>query len=185
MNNEKLDKYFYLGSPILFFSSIIIPVFVFFPVIFGLCAIISAPNIETLVILLGCILTSFIWIVFLKQKTNILYSWGKFTSNGVYIKQGLKSKFINFHNFKYVGIAYYKHSLLNSNFGTIQYFIVFSLSRVDISYQSNINLWNPPPHSFKIKFNKKLYNYLLKILPQKQKKQLEYDYISKILRFKN
>lgn len=178
MANKKFDKYFYLGSPIIAFSAILIPVFVVSAVVFGLWILLFAPISETFVIVVGCVSTPFIWMVYLKPKINILYSWGKFELTGVRVRQGFKSNFINYSDFKCVGIAFYKHGLLNSDLGTTQYFIVFSLNNLDKSYRSNINLWNPPPYSFKIKFNPKLYNHLINILPPKQKSSLKSDYMT-------
>ena len=74
------------------------------------------------------------------------------------------------------GIGYYIHGILNSNAGTTVFYIFFSYDAFNESYRANMNLWKPTKTKIKVVFSKKLYDYLIDVLPPKQSATLQRDY---------
>ena len=74
------------------------------------------------------------------------------------------------------GIGYYIHGVLNSNAGTKIFYIFFSYDAFNELYRTNINLWKPSKAQVKVEFSKKLYDYLINVLPKKQSAMLSRDY---------
>ncbi len=167
----------YLGSKITAFSAVVIPFFICFPLLFGISALCTEISIGSVVVFLGCVLCTVVWGFYIKGVGIQLYSWGRFTSNGVQVITGFKqTSTILYKNCFGCGIGYYTHGILNSQCGTKIYFIFLSYNRFDESYRSKINLWKPSGTQIKVEFSEKLYEYLLTVLPKKQSRMLVKDY---------
>lgn len=167
----------YLGSKMTAFAAIVLPLFLFCPLLLGACALSAEISGATMFLLIGGIACAFVWGLYAKNIGNQLYSWGFFTNDGVKIMVGFsKSITMIYENCKGCGIGFYTHGILNSKVGTKIYFIYLSYDMFDEYYRSNINLWKPSQTRIKVQFNKKLYDYLLVVLPRKQSQMLSRDY---------
>lgn len=73
----------------------------------------------------------------------------------------------------------YRHAFMNSQnslLGSNVYFIFMSVDYFPEKYRTQINLWKPSQKQIKVQFSKKLYSYLLTVLPRKQAMMLKSDY---------
>lgn len=167
----------YLGSKITAFATIVAPLFVCFPLLFGVYALCAEISGATLFLLLGCIACAFVWGFYIKNIRNQLYSWGYFTKDGVQIKTCFsKSTTMVYEKCKGCGIGFYTHGILNSKVGTKIYFIYLSYDMFNERFREEINLWKPSPTQIKVQFDAKLYDYLLAVLPEKQSRMLLRDH---------
>ena len=116
----------------------------------------------------------FINFVHVKNKGG---AWGIFSNNGVKIRTLFsKNNWMMYENCHSCGIGFYTHGILNSKTGSKVYFIFLSSDVFEESYRQKINLWKPSQTRIKVQFDKKLYDYLLAVLPKKQAKMLLGDY---------
>ena len=167
----------YLGSSITAYAAFIAPLFICLPLLFGFVALSSQVNEATICILLGGVLCTAVWGLWLKENAIQLYTWGDFLRDGVRVK----TLFSKTYMFQYTrcfgcGIGYYTHGILNSKIGTKVYFIFLSYDKFDENYRSRINLWKPTKTRIKVKFNKDLYDFLIAVLPKTQSQMLSRDY---------
>lgn len=168
----------YLGSRITAFAAIVAPLFLCCPLLFGICALSTEISGATVFLFFGGIACAFVWGVYIKNISNQLYSWAYFTDKAVLIKTCFsKSVSMEYEKLKGCGIGFYTHGFLNSKVGTKIYFIYLSCDVFDERFRSNINLWKPSQTRIKVQFSKKLYDYLLVVLPSKQSQMLIRDYI--------
>lgn len=168
----------YLGSKITAFAAIVAPLFLCCPLLFGICALCTEISGATVCLLCGGIACAFVWGLYIKNIRNQLYSWGYFSSNSVQITTCFSQSIsIEYEKCKGCGIGFYTHGVLNSKVGTNIYFIYLSYDIFDEYFRSNINLWKPSKTQIKVQFSKKLYDYLLVVLPRKQSQMLSRDYI--------
>ena len=73
----------------------------------------------------------------------------------------------------------YRHAFMNlqnSLLGSNVYFIFMSVDYFPEKYRAQINLWKPSQKQIKVQFSKKLYSYLMTVLPKKQAMMLKGDY---------
>lgn len=166
----------YLGSKMTAYAAIVILIFVFGPVLFGVYTLTVEVDGATVLLALGLACTV-VWALYIKEVRNQLYSWGHFYDEGVQVK----TLFSKVHTMEYkkcrgCGIGYYIHGVLNSNVGSKIFYIFFSYDVFDESYRAHMNLWKPTQTQIKVEFSKKLYNYLLEVLPSKQSAMLRRDY---------
>lgn len=167
----------YLGSSMTAFAAVLSPIIVVLPFLFGIGALISEVSVPTVLVFLGCVFCSCIWVVYLRQIGGQLYAWGRFQDNGVWVT----SLFSKPHKLKYdrcvsCGIGYYTHGLPNSTAGRKVYFVFLSYDAFDEKYRSSINFWKPTRRQIKIKFNEELYQYLISVFPTRQARMLSRDY---------
>lgn len=168
----------YLGSKETAFSAVVTPIFVCFPI--GLSAVLIWTEISaaTIVLALGGVLCSLVWGVYLRKIVTQLYSWGDFQNNGVTVKTAFhQSANIAYVKCKSAGIGFYTHGIFNSKRGPKSWFVFLSYNVFDETYRENMNLWKPFHDGIKVRFDEKLYRYLLTVLPEKQSKMLRQDYI--------
>lgn len=167
----------YLGSRITAFAAIVAPLFLCCPLLLGVRALCTEINGATVFLAVGGIACAFVWGLYIKNIRNQLYSWGFFTSDGVQIMTCFsKSTTIVYEKCKGCGIGFYTHGILNSKVGTKIYFIYLSYDMFDEYFRPNINLWKPSRTQIKVQFSKKLYDYLLVVLPKRQSQMLFRDY---------
>lgn len=113
----------------------------------------------------------------IKRTSNQLYSWGYFDIEGIQVKTLFsKAQTIEYKKCRGCGIGYYIHGILNSNAGSTIYYIFFSYDAFHESYRTNMNLWKPTQTQIKVEFSKRLYDYLIEVLPPKQSVMLQRDY---------
>lgn len=168
----------YLGSRITAFAAIVAPLFLCCPLLFGICALSAEISGATVFLFFGGIACAFVWGLYIKSIRNQLYSWGYFTNNCVQIATCFsQSTSLVYDKCKGCGIGFYTHGVLNSKVGTKIYFIYLSYDFFDERFRSRINLWKPSQTRIKVQFSKKLYDYLLVVLPSKQSQMLIRDYI--------
>lgn len=168
----------YLGSKITGFAAIIAPLFLCCPLLFGFCALCTEISDATVFLFSGGIACAVVWGLYIKNIRNQLYSWGYFTSNGVQIITCFSQRSsMVYEKCKGCGIGFYTHGVINSKVGTKIYFIYLSYDVFDEHFRSNINLWKPSHTQIKVQFSKKLYDYLLVVMPRKQSQMLTQDYI--------
>ncbi len=163
------------------FAAIISPLFIIFPIFFGVIILRSQFNGAAVFLMIMCMSCSVIWGYFLLSKRNVLYSWGVFQPNAVHVKVLFeKTATIPYEKCKSCGIAFYRHALLNDSkslFGSDCFFIFLSMDSFDEKYRNRINMWLPSQNRIKVRFSKKLYNHLINWLPSKQANMLKKDYM--------
>lgn len=107
----------------------------------------------------------------LKRARKCLYFSVEFSNVGVKPKSLFsKAEFISYNGFHRIGIA------VSQKDGKEKYYIFFSPDEFDENYRYRIEQWKLTEGRLVIKFDKKLYNYLLSVLPPKQKLFLDMDY---------
>lgn len=168
----------YLESTIGAFSALFAPIlFICFPLLFGIFALCSEVSGATIFLMLGGIAGASVGMIFIKGAGRQLYSWGHFTEDSVQIKTLLcESTTIEYKKCRGCGIGYYIHGIMNSNAGSTIYYIFLSYDMFDEKYRTNMNYWKPTQTQIKVAFSKKLYSYLLEVLPPKQAVMLSRDY---------
>jgi len=167
----------YLGSYMTAYAAIVLPIFCFLPLIFAFSMLSIEINFPTVVLSLMCASCTLIWGIYGFREKNQLYSWAFFKKDRVEVNCLFsKNNTILYEECNSSGIGYYTHGVLNSKAGTKIFFIFLSYNRFDESFRKNINLWKPSKTQIKVQFNKKLYTYLLSVLPKKQARMLLRDY---------
>lgn len=167
----------YLGSKMTAYAAFIAPLFVIFPLIFGIAMLSTEISGATVLIAIGSVMCTVIWGYYIVSVSNQLYSWGRFQSEDVRVRTGFAKKHtIIYKKCKSCGIGFYTHGVLNSKVGTKECFIFLSYDAFDESFRANINLWKPTETRIKVGFSKKLYQYLISNLPEKQSSMLQRDY---------
>lgn len=121
-----------------------------------------------LVLIIECSLLSFY--ILKRARYHMFYSV-EFSNVGAKPKSLFsKSELLPYKSFHRIGIA------VSEKGSKEQYYIFFSPDGFDESYRCRIEQWNLTEGRLVIKFDKKLYNYLLSVLPPKQKLFLDMDY---------
>ena len=168
----------YLGSAITAFAAIVEPLFCVGCLIFGLTALCSQVNVETIFVAILYFSGAFSMGLYMKIGYKQLYSWGRFGENGVEIQMlfSKKKTMLQYRKCRECGIGFYTHGILNSAVGTKVYFIFLSQDVLDETHRTNMNLWKPGEFGIKVAFDKKLYIYLLSVLPKKLQQKLQKDY---------
>jgi len=168
----------YLGSKITAFAAIVAPLFVCCPLLFGIFALRAEISGATAFLFCGGLACTFVWSLYIKNSWNQLYSWGYFMGEAVRIKTFFSPNIsLSYEKCKGCGIGFYTHGILNSKLGSKVYFIYLSYDALDEHYRTNMNLWKPSKTRIKVRFSKKLYDYLLLTMPKKQSQMLARDYI--------
>ena len=167
----------YLGSKVTMLGAIMAPVFILVPLLLGIGALCAEISVASGALFLGCLVCDVVWVLYIKNTANQLYSFGHFMSEGVQIITPFcKPQIIIYKKCFGCGIGYYTHGILNSQVGSKIYFIFLSYNAFDEYYRSRINLWKPTNTQIKVEFNKKVYDYLLTVLPKTQARKLVRDY---------
>lgn len=167
----------YLGSSIDAYVAILVPFFIFFPLLLGMNSLRIGVDAARIFLLAGCVLCTIIWVWYLKQIHIQLYSWGYFFDKSVQVKPLFaKSYIIEYAKCFGCGIGYYTHGFLNPQVGIKYYYIFLSYDKFDERYRTRINMWRPTKTQIKVKYSKTLYNFLIDVLPKTQAKVLEQDY---------
>ena len=106
------------------------------------------------------------------------YSWGVFDEKGVIVKSLVSKKQIEieYAKCKSIGIGLYVHGVLGSDLGSKEKYIFFSYGDFREQFRLNINQWQPNETRIKVKYSKKLYDYLLTVLPEEHATALKSDY---------
>ena len=132
----------------------------------------------SIVFALWCVGFVIIWGLIMHKYTLQFYSWGIFDEKGIQIKTLFSKKCIEieYAKCKSIGIGLYVHGVMGSGLGSKVKYIFFSYQPFNEDYRLNINLWQPSPTRIKIEFSKKLYDYLLTVLPEEQATCLKNDY---------
>lgn len=167
----------YLGSKMTAYAAIIAPLFILGPLLFCVWVLCAEISEATVFLALGCVACAFVWGLYIKDKCEQLYSWGYFRDEGIRVKALFsKERTIEYNKCRSCGIGYYIHGVLNSKIGTKVFYVFFSYDVFNESYRTNMNLWRPSQVQIKVEFSKKLYDYLMEVLPQKQSEMLHCDY---------
>ena len=167
----------YLGSKITAFAAVVSPLFILGAAVFGASILLLEINAINLLFACMCLACAVIWSIYIKSVANQIYSWGVFGKESVTIKTFFqKQEIINYSDCAACGIAVYTHGVLNSSVGTKQYFIFLSRDAFDERFRTRINLWRPSKTRIKVQFSKKLYDYLLTVLPEFQAASIKRDY---------
>lgn len=148
--------------------------------IFGLACIIgvlflifaSARTIHEIILAFGLVIESFILsFCILFRGRKCLYYSVECNDDGIKPKALLStSEFLPYKGFHRIGIA------VSQKGEKEKYYIFFSPDEFDESYRCRIEQWQATNGRLVIKFDKKLYNYLLSVFPPKQKLFLDMDY---------
>ena len=168
----------YLGSTITAYAAIMAPLIgIGLPLGLGILGLSAEISGATVFLTIACGVCIVVYGLYIKSISNQLYSWGLFSSNGVKIRTLFsKNNWMMYENCISCGIGFYTHGVLNSKAGSKVYFIFLSSDVFEESYRQKINLWKPSQTRIKVQFDKKLYDYLLTVLPKKQAKMLLGDY---------
>lgn len=170
----------YLGSAITAYSAILLPIFSFGALFFGIFSFTPNQFEASVVLLIMCVFAWLSLLFFAWTNRRQLYSWGVFKENGVYISVPFqKNSLIEYDKCMSCGIGVYRHAFMNSPhsiWGTNVSFIFLSIEPFPEKYRTQINLWMPSSTQIKVHFSNKLYEYLLTVLPQKNARMLKNDY---------
>lgn len=170
----------YLGSAMTVFAAIVSSCFILCPVIFGASMFTVEINFASICLFVMCLSCSVLWSCYMWKAKNQLYSWGEFKENAVYVSVLFQKQFtIEYDKCKSCGIGMYRHAFMNSQnskLGSNVFFIFMSLDYFPEKYRTQINLWKPSQRQIKVQFSKKLYSYLMTVLPKKQAMMLKADY---------
>lgn len=167
----------YVGSPLTAYAAIAAPCLSLFCLGFGIFAIISEISPATCFVFILGVSVAVAWVLYIKKISKQLYSWACFGKEKVSIK-GLLSKLyeIEYSKCRSVGIGFYVHGYTSPDIGIRQWYIYFSYDLFEEKYKAAINHWHINERRLKVGFDKRLYKYLLKTLPQAQAVMLERDY---------
>lgn len=103
--------------------------------------------------------------------SNIFLSWGTFLEKGIIVKSWFRPAFmIEYAKCCDVGIGMYVPPY---NAGVPNIFIYLSYDPVAKKYLHQINMLRPTERFIKIGYNKKMYNYLMSVLPKQQARMLK------------
>jgi len=159
------------------YAAIVAPILALLPLVLGVLMLTS--KVEAITIILFCcmVFCSVVIGIYIVSVSNQLYSWGFFQENGVYVKTLFSKPYlVEYERCSEIGIDYYIHGVFNSEAGSKIFFIYFSNESLPTEYRGHINLWKPSKYRIKVKFDKKLYNYLLTVLPNKRVLKLQFDF---------
>jgi hypothetical protein len=167
----------HLGSG---YAAILTPFFIVFPIVFAIIALSSEISAATVFLSVLCVSCCVLWGHFFWKRRNILYAWGTFRENDVYVKMLFDKSFsLSYDKCRSCGIAFYRHTFLNvrkSALGSELFYIFLSVDFFDEKYRNQINLWAPSKSRIKVRFSRDLFDYLLARLPQKQADMLKRDF---------
>ena len=141
--------------------------------------IISARGIDFFTVLFAlCGVGGVIIAILMMHKFSLLfYSWGTFDEKGIHIKSLFSKNFeIEYEKCKSIGIGLYVHGVMGSDLGSKEKYIFFSYGGFREQFRLNINQWQPNKTRIKVKYSKKLYDYLLTVLPEEHITALKNDY---------
>lgn len=172
-----MKKYF--GGAMGAYVGIMGILFIVGPLIFGVVILTTGIDFYSIIIALFCVAAPIFMIIVIRQTRLYLlcYSWGTFDENGVHVKSLFSKNFeIEYAKCKSIGIGLYVHGVLNSDLGSKEKYIFFSYGGFREQFRLNINQWQPNETRIKVKYSKKLYNYLLTVLPEEQANVLKNDY---------
>ena len=166
-----MKKYF--GSSKTAIMAIAAPSLVVFPLIIAVISLCMEINLENVIVAIGCGACVLIAASFMKKVFRELYSWGIFRENEVEIKTGLKTvKTLEYAKCKSIGIGTY----VATKEGTEREYIFMSYDVFNESYRRKINKWKVTPTSVKFEYTRKMYDYMLSVLPKNQARMLEYEH---------
>ena len=169
----------YLGGAMGAYCAIMIIVLYFVIIIFTIIDLLTPPisNSQIILAVFG-VVAVIIWGVFINKYAMQFYSWGTFTNKGITIKSIFSKKCIEieYAKCKSIGIGLYVHGVMGSDVGSKVKYIFFSYDEFEEPFRLNMNLWHPSETRIKVGYNKKLYDYLLTVLPEEQATVLKSDY---------
>ena len=167
----------YLGGAMGAYCAVVLVLFFVGPIIFAV--VILTPKIDAgrIFIALYCVFCTILAAFMIHKFSLLFYSWGTFDEKGIHIKSLFSKNFeIEYAKCKSIGIGLYVHGVLNSDLGSKEKYIFFSYGGFREQFRLNINQWQPNETRIKVKYSKKLYEYLLTVLPKQQAKWLKNDY---------
>ena len=167
----------YLGSRMTAYAAVICPLLVIAPLLFAIVALCSEISTATLLLAVLCCSCSVIYIIYIQKEALQLYAWGVFEETAVRVRCFLRNDFaLDYEKCLGVGIEHYNHNAIHTNIGSKVFFIYLSYDYYETKYRGKINLWKPNERRIKVQFDKKLYEYLLSVLPKKQAMMLQQDF---------
>ena len=170
----------YLGSAMTAYVGVATLLLIVGSLIFAVVILTTGIDFYSILIALLFIAVPILLIIYMRQVRMDLqcYSWGVFTENCIKIKTLFSKKTIEieYEKCRSIGIGMYVHGVLNSDLGSKEKFIFFSYESFEEKYRLNINQWKPSTTRIKVGYSKKLYDYLLTVLPKQQAKWLKNDY---------
>lgn len=170
----------YLGGAMGAYCAFAFILFIIGPLIFAIVILSTGIDFFSIIIALWCIACPILLGIYARQGNIGLqcFSWGVFNEKGIQIKTPFSRKHIEieYAKCKSIGIALYVHGVMNSDVGSKVKYIFFSYEPFNEEFRLNINQWQPSPTRIKVGFDKKLYDYLLTVLPEEQADCLKSDY---------
>lgn len=169
----------YLGGAMGAYVGIMGILFIIGPLIFAIVMLTPRIDAGRVFIALWCVATSILMIVYMRHVRMDLqcYSWGTFDEKGVHIKSLFSKNIeIEYAKCKSIGIGLYVHGVMGSDLGSKEKYIFFSYGGFREQFRLNINQWQPNETRIKVKYSKKLYDYLLTVLPEEHANILKSDY---------
>lgn len=168
----------YLGGAIAAFGALFLPLIIVVALAFGISMLWVEISMATVILFLICFFCVVSLIAFLKQIGIQLYTWGNFGTGCVKLKTLFTKPYVmEYDKCISCGIGYYFHGAYNSQVvGSKMYYIFLSYDSFDEKYRTRMNLWKPTKTRIKIKYSKKLYDYLITVLPEEQAWMLTCDY---------
>ena len=149
---------------------------------------ITTSEISAATVIIGvlCLCMCLLWSAFIWKRRIQLYAWGFFSDQSVSVTVPFRKSYsLEYALCRGCGIGLYRHALMNnpqSPLGSNRFFIFLSLEPFDETFRFEINRWLSSETRIKIVFSESAYEYLMKVLPQKQAQMLEKDHAKFILR---
>ena len=166
----------YLGTWINAYCALVCIVLVFLSLTFAVLVLSAEISTSTVIIALWCLaFTCIIAYVAYKNRYG-LFAVGHFQNDGLLVKCLFsKDKFIPYCQFNYISMGMYIHRVLSTSLGSKLYYIILSCDGFDENLKLNINHWRASEKHIKVGHNKKLFNYLIAVLPKKHSLKLLED----------
>lgn len=168
----------YLGGVMGAYCAVMSFIAIVVSIIFAIVILLSGIDAGRIFLALLCVSCIIIWCLIIRKYAIQFYGWGVFNEKGIQIKTLFSRKpiEIEYAKCKSIGIGLYVHGVMNSDVGSKVKYIFFSYEPFNEEFRLNINQWQPAPTRIKVEFSKKLYDYLLTVLPEEQADCLKSDY---------
>ena len=172
-----MKKWKYLGGWSDIEYAVVLPCMVVGPVIFACIMLTIGIDGATIFLAIFCVICSIMWGVLTWKYRSTFYAWGSFQNDAVYVKVLFDKVFpIYYEKCKSIGIGLYVEGFTSKEVGFRYYYIFFSYEHFDEKYRANINEMKPSHTFVTVGYSKRLYEYLLTVLPQHHAAALRHDY---------
>ena len=157
----------YLGAYMNVFIAIACTLFFLCPLGVGIYLLIADRDKAGAILFFSAAAMFFLFIVLL---SNQIFAWGHFYQDKLKVSALFRKNFtVEYSKCVDVGIAHYFHGAHSSSIiGSRVFYIYLSYTYLEPKYKNNINMAQPTKTFVKIGYSRKTYEYLMKVLPERQ-----------------